>query len=314
MLILNIVNLILGLILLWWAGHKSVIYSVKTSKAFGVDTLFIGFALIAVTTGLPELLVTFSSLLFDEPNLSAGTIIGSNFVDVSLVLGLPGLFFGPIHFAQKEQSKNIFIFFLTFFLMSLLFFIKHINKTIGIILIGIYVFGTYIMYRFSKIKATETNLSSFNQTNTQNSTKLVLLLIWFILLVVIASHVTVKSLVNLVAYTGLAPEIIGATILSVGTSLPELTLSWNALRKKEYSLAIGNSFGSIFEQGTFILGILSLGASRPINLTGLLPISPFFLTAYIIVAYSLLFNKKITKLASFSLVLVTIVYYFYTYL
>ena len=325
---LNIFGLVASLIVLWWSSDKSVEYSLKLSKLFGLTTFFIGFVLIAVATGLPELAVSIMSLWSKVPGVAVGTIIGSNLSDVSLVLGLPALIFGTLHVKSEDKLHLMFMLFTTSIVMALIFIVRPIIFSHGIILIITYliIVGWLWKTRATKVMPQEKAVKILS--NDGNKTKDIVLKVMTLLkltasltVVIAASKISVDTAVFLANKFAYSLEAIGATIFAVGTSLPELALSFQSVRQKEYSLAFGNSFGSILEQATLILGILILGSPKDsINIKPLMPIAPLIFLSYGIVGYSLLKKHKPGKRVGLgriegailtAIFLVHVIYYFY---
>jgi len=326
-ILLNIFLLIASLVALWYSSDKSVEYSIKLSNLFGLTTFFIGFVLIAVATGLPELAVSITSLWSKVPGVAVGTIIGSNLSDVSLVLGLPALFIGTLYVKQEDKLHLLLMLFVTSIVMALIFIISPIVPYHGTILIIIYAVIIWWLWKTesTKIVPKEKAIKLLYENNNNNgllkkittATKLSISLI----IVMISSKFSVDAAVFLANKFAYSLEAIGATIFAVGTSLPELALSFQSVKQKEYSLAFGNSFGSILEQATLILGILALGSpTDSIKIKPFVPIAPLMFLSYGIVGYSLLKKSKTGKQVGLSRIegailtlifAIHVVYYFY---
>ncbi|MFA5075018.1 MAG: hypothetical protein WC436_02835 [Candidatus Babeliales bacterium] len=318
--ILDILVLFLGLIFLWWAGERSVIYTQKLSKIYGLSTFFLGFVLLAISTGIPELAVVIQSLWSGTPNLSLADIIGSNFLDVSVVLGLPTVIFSAIYIDKSDYVKTIFMFGINIILMSFIFFSKSLTNFHGIFFILIYLASCWYLWRTQKkrglISGATEEIHEIISEKKNRKTKFNVFLNLFIslLMTLIASKICVIFAIKLVKASALTFEIIGATIIAIGTSLPEITLNIAAIRRKDYSLAIGNSFGSVLEQGSLLIGLLALFSRSSINLSNIKYIAPFFYLAFIIIGFGIIFRKKINLLEGILLLLLTGVFFVYSYL
>jgi len=301
---LSLAGIIVGLVGLWWSSDKAVEYSLKLSHLFGITTFFIGFVLLAVSTGLPELAIVLTSLWDGVPGVGVGTIIGSNLGDVSLVLGLPAIFIGTLNVRREDKLHLMFMLMVTALVMATIFIVGPLKPFYGLILIGLYIVIVWWLWHTKAIRVTPHKevvevLSDEEKLRKRApwTTKLALSLkiIASMFLVLLSSKISVDSAVALTKHLAMSLETVGVTIFALGTSLPELALSFQAVKKKEYSLAFGNSFGSVLEQATLILGLLVFGSSKPVDLSMLRPIAPLMFLSYAIVAHSLLKKTKVGR-------------------
>jgi cation:H+ antiporter len=314
-ILLDLLLLIFGLVLLWWSGERSVLYTNKLSKIYNLGTFFLGFVLLAVSTGIPEFSVAIQSILSNVPALSVGDIIGSNFLDVSAVLGIPILTVGTIFVSDENYKNAIFMCLVNVFLMSVIFFSKVLMPIHGVVFITIYLLSCWYLWRFQK-----SDYSSFTNNKNKNHVysrgeKLIVFSNLFvsILFVLIASKLCVSSAINLVKQTTISLNVLGTTILAIGTSFPELTLSLAAIKRKDYALALGNSLGSVLEQGSLIIGFLAIFSKTPVNTISIRWVAPFFYAAFLIIGNGIIFRRKINRIEGFLLVLLTLIFFIYGY-
>ncbi len=130
-------------------------------------------------------------------------------------------------------------------------------------------------------------------------------------MILIASEFSVNCAIKLTSLLKFSLETVGATILAIGTSLPELTLAITAVKKKEYSLAIGNSLGSVLEQGTLLLGLLAFASDKPINIVPLRMLAPFMFLSFVILGFGILKRKKLTRIHGAIMVFVFVMFLVY---
>jgi len=316
MIIIYFIALFLCLGALWWSGDLSVRYSVETASKFEFTKLFIGFVLIAVSTGLPELSVTISSLFLDVPAISAGTILGSNVCDISLVLGLAVLFGGTLYIKPKENFDSLLMLLITTFAMIIVFILGTLTRITGLLLILLYAVSIWWLWqnRTQKEKEKEEKIERKIVKELdppgpklfwETKKGVLLKLLGSVVLVLISSEVAVQIAIQLTKLLNFSLSTVGATIFAVGTSLPELSLALNAAKKKEYALAIGNSLGSVLEQGTLLLGLLALFSRQPINIKPLMSLLPFMLASFGIIGFGMIHRKKINRIEG---VLMLIIY------
>jgi cation:H+ antiporter len=310
----SFIVLLSSLVILGFSSDKTIQYLVYIANIFNLSNVFIGFVLLSIATGIPELLIAIQSLIIGKPMVSAGDILGSNFSDVSVCLGLTAGLFGPIYIEFEDKYKHLIVLLLNSALMAFVFLIGYISRPLGFILILIYVACIVIFWEFERKELRqiykerkEEEIIPLQLTTVQ----LVIRLIFFITIVIISSKVCVLSAVNLATNLNIPPGVISAVIIGIGTSLPELSLNIQAVRTKRYAIAIGNSLGSVLEQGSLILGILSLGLEKPLSLKFLVHIVPFMFFSYAMIGYCLIFKRKMTRLYGFILLGTYVAYILY---
>ncbi|NDD55448.1 hypothetical protein EBZ39_16560 [bacterium] len=110
-----------------------------------------------------------------------------------------------------------------------------------------------------------------------------------------ASHLTVHCAVGLATALNASPETIGATILGVGTTLPELALCFGAIRRGDFGLAIGPTLGTVLGQTTLILGLLAVLSKKPVQLAGLQWACMFMFLAFGILACGLMRRRPMGR-------------------
>ena len=309
--------LVCGLLILWWSGDKSVRYSRQASYLFGLSTFFIGFVIVSISTGIPELSVALTSVFNKVPNLSVGDIIGSNFTDISLVLGIPTVLFGAIYVRAKERKDLIFSLVLIFLVMGVVFLFGTLKPIHGLLLIGIYIFCLVEFWKSRHIEVAREEEKKHIEEKLKKEKFLVskigtvIKLLVSIALVLVSSQLCVFSAVKIAAFFKISIVSIGSTIIALGTSFPELALSISAVRRKDYSLALGNALGSVLEQGTLILGILAFSSKNSINVRSAISVAPFMFVAFGIVGYGIIKRNRINRLEGIALLLTYVAFIAY---
>ena len=303
-LTLSFFGVIAGLIGLWWSSDRAIELSIQLSKLFGLSTFFIGFVFMAIATGLPELAIVFTSLWNQVPSMAAGDIIGSNLVDVSLVLGAPALFIGTLNVKKEEKQPLIFMLIATSLVMALVFVIGVLKPIHGLILIILYFASILWLWKTkaTKVVSEEVALEELSGEEKTRKRKAWGIKIWVVVklftclfIVLFSSKLSIDCAMRIASRFTLNIYAIGATVFAIGTSLPELALSFQAVRRKEYALAFGNSFGSVLEQATLILGFLAIGSRKEIDITALRPAAPLMFLAYAVVAHAVLKKTKVGR-------------------
>lgn len=314
--------LIIGLSLLWWSGELTVKYAIATAHIFNLSMFFIGFIVISISTGLPELAITITSLFYGVHQLSVGTILGSNFSDVALVLGLPAFFIRTLLVQKDEYKECVFMLGLSAAVMAFVFLWGELYWWTGILLILVYLIALATIWRLRKIrKATREYFQEELKPEYKPheiSVEQKILVFGKLLasggLVLLGSHLSIVASIALAKHLPWTIGTIGSTIMAVGTSLPELIIAFFAARRKEYALAIGTSFGSVLEQGTLILGILALFSHVPISITQFRHLAPFMFISFAIAGYGIIRRERINRREGGSLILLYLIFLVYEFL
>lgn len=323
-------GIFVGLLGLWWSSDKSVEYSLELSDLFGIKTFFVGFVLMAVATGLPELSVSIVSLWSGVQEVAVGTIIGSNLSDISLVLGVPALFIGPLYVAKTDITNLMLMFVITSLVMGFVFIWGVLPVSVGYILIFLYFLCIWWLWKTrltevvsEKVIGEELSGQEIswwkkwlwgNGTFWMSKFGVIIKLFIALFFVLFTSRIAIYSAVHIAEIFNIGLGALGATIFAIGTSLPELALSIQATKRKKYGLAFGNAFGSILEQATLILGVLVIGASRAVDIRSFRFIAPLMFMSYAIVGNSLLKRKKLGRREGVILLLlfsIHVIYYLF---
>ena len=308
--------IIAGLIVLWFTGSKVVEYALKVAYIFNVSTFFIGFVVLAVAADLPEITVAITSALRGVSEISVGDLVGANFCDVAFVTGITAMFAGVINIAQQERRRLLLLLSSTTIIMLVAFTIGTLLWWHGIILIGIYVCSLITIWkqRYNCTTNLENLYPNTLKTISTNEKWWLVLKLLFYLVILLSTSSLIVYCIEIFAYgCGLSLGTIGATILAIGTSLPELSLSLNALRKKEYALALGPTLGTVLEQCTLILGLLVILSKNPVDLTPMRGASVFMFIGFAIVIGSLM-QKSIKRPVGVVLVSLFVCYLVYHFI
>ncbi len=253
-----------------YASNITIRNAVKVANITRLGKTAVGFSLIAFSTSLPELTVAITAATTSGGALSVGNVLGSNIFNVCAVVGIGGLVFYYHHLRtrrkdQKKGGTNIvfslektelnsiyFGLFVSSVIPIVLIFISAATWVVGLVLIGIFI---GYMYQLSKVRiSTETGETVTTQEKKRLRT-FVLLTVAGALGVVGSAYFLVESAVFIAQTAGLSQQIIGATVVAFGTSLPELTLDLKALSGGHAGLAFGDIVGSSFINITLILGV-----------------------------------------------------------
>lgn len=312
---MSFIFLIIGFLFLIKGADIFVEGASTIAKKFNVPPMIIGLTIVAMGTSAPEAAVSITSSLAGQNDMSIANVVGSNFFNILVVLGISSIIAKlPV---QKDTIKNDTPFLI---LVSLLLFIFGLNLKLGR-LEGFILLGFFALFLINTVKSgmksnnSDTDTSSseaavaidISQEDQISVSKTILLCIVGAIGIIFGGDLVVNSATNIATSFGMSANLVGLTIVAVGTSLPEFVTSVVATKKGETDIAIGNVIGSnIFN----ILLVLGLAASiHPIAMSTLAFIDIVFMLAITILLY--IFMKKDNSLVKKQGILLVVLYIAY---
>ena len=250
---LNILLLLFcGLIVLIVGANMLLKSAVSISLKFEIPKVLIGMTVVSLATSAPELIVSIKAALMGSADLAISNVVGSNIANIGLVLGLT-VFFSPINISKNIYKTHwpIMMFSAIYFLIIILD--GKINVYEGGILIIFLV--TSIAFLIKNKQKVEEDL---NTKSVDSLPKSIILLIVGGICLYFGSEWFISGAIDVASYFGISERIIGISVVSVGTSLPELVTSLVAIVKKEKGISLGNLLGSNIFNVFAVLGITSL--------------------------------------------------------
>ncbi|MCM1441325.1 MAG: calcium/sodium antiporter [Roseburia sp.] len=274
-MLLNVIFLIAGFVILIYGADKLVDGGSALASRLNVPNLVIGLTVVAFGTSTPELVVNIISSAKGESALALGNVLGSNIFNVLAILGVTAAIY-PIAIKKTTTWVEVPMALFAATLIFIAFCNDHwpvpgsytISRTEGIILLCFFlVFVTYTLALARKGQGEEVSIKSRSLPQS-----LFFIIIGFVGLIA-GGHFLVKGAVSIAESLGISQRIIAITIVSIGTSLPELATSLVAARKKNVDMAIGNVVGSNLFNTFLILGTSAVIQPIPMsteNLTDIL--------------------------------------------
>lgn len=287
-------------------SDRIIRYVLVISKALGLSEMAAGFILLSIITSLPELSVSTVASLADEGGLSTGNVLGSNIANLTIILGL-AILIARKTITLKGQSNKELVQFLFISSIIPLFIVQKgtLGPVLGIVLL--------ILFAYFGITISRKTEPSRNDEipQPQKAEKTALVGVKFlagIALIILLSNFAVDSAVDIANLVGLPPSIIGATIIGLGTSLPELATTIQALKQGLVNMAFGNLLGSCITNITLILGISSLLSFSEVNVISLQSIMFYVLLSALSVWYLIGSSEQITKRDAIYLCLIYVIF------
>lgn len=296
---INLVFSIIGLAALVFSADCLVKAASNLALNFGVSKMVIGLTIVAAGTSLPEFVVSVNSSIKGDPSLSLGNVVGSNIMNIALILGLTSIIL-PINSTKEMVKREVPI---MIAVTALAWVLAKTDSKItpyeGILLLVIFIAYNVMSYIIGKREASlkeeyeeeadkvitkevngktvdniveekkeieentekrEENKAEENQKTEDKEEQIpsvgfnLACIIGGIVGMVLGSEFLVRGATNIAKLLGISNEIIGLTLVAIGTSLPELTTSIIAARKGQSDLSVGNVLGSNIFNITAIIG------------------------------------------------------------
>ncbi|GMN10766.1 calcium/sodium antiporter [Croceitalea sp. MTPC9] len=285
----NFLFIILGLVLLILGGNWLLKSAVALSLRLDIPKIVIGMTVVSLATSAPELIVSIKAALDGFPDLALGNVVGSNIANLGLVLAVTVLL-GSIDVRKSFYTTDWPVMMVASILfVGFIYFDGTLQQYEGIIMVVLlFAFLVYIL-RFQKTAVVD-ELPEDDKPLPLYKTVLFLgiggVALWG------GSEFLIDGAVGLASKFGVSDRVIGVTVVSVGTSIPELAASIIAVIKKEKAISLGNLIGSNIFNLLAVLGITSI--ITPINVVdqGLLTNDIFWMLGISFLILPLVFLPK----------------------
>ena len=306
-LIIQIILLIIGFVLLIKGADVFVDGASNVAYNFNIPAVIVGLTIVAFGTSAPEAATSIAFQCGNSGGVALGNIIGSNIFNILMVVGISALI-GTLA-VDKVLIKRDFPFLIVssigLLLISLTF--HQLSQLCGVIFLII-----IIIYVYRLVQEARHDKEAMSQkTEIKLSVKKSwIYLIIGLIAIVIGSAFIERSLDNLIETYHLNKLLMGATVVAIATSMPELITSVSALKKGENGIVIGNALGSSIFNILFILGISS--AIKPIPIGADVIPEILFMTLITIIGAGFAYTQnEIDKKEGIILVILYIIYFAY---
>lgn len=257
-MIVSALLLIIGFVLLIKGADIFVDGASKVAEKMRIPLIVIGLTIVAFGTSAPEAAISITSACQGTAGIAVGNVIGSNILNILLILGLAALF-AKLPVKKSTLKYEIpFVAFITLVLLGIGVLGSDLNRIDGIILIVLFVIFFLYLIRLSKSGDSASDDEVPTLTEKDTVPKMILFILLGLAFIVIGSDATVAGASEIAAQLGVSDRIIGLTIVAFGTSLPELVTSVTAARKGQTDIAVGNIIGSNIFNILFVAGIAAI--------------------------------------------------------
>ena len=299
--------LIFGLTVLVIGGNLLLKAAVSISLRFGIPKLLIGMTVVSLATSAPELIVSIKSALKGSPDLAISNVLGSNIANLGLVLGIT-IVFSPINISKSVYKKEwpIMMFSAVYFLIVVLDGV--ISKTEGGILVCF-----LVMTISALIKLRDKDEVELENESEDSFLKSLLILFFGGLFLYFGSEWFIDGAIMLANSFGISERIIGITVVSVGTSIPELVTSLVAVLNKEKSISLGNLLGSNIFNVFAVLGITSIVTPLTVIDQNIIDYDIYIMLFFAAIIFPLIFFPKKFVLGRKEGIIILLFYTVYIY-
>src|SRR5210317_2419990 len=286
----QILLLLGGLALLIFGGNALLKSSVSISLKLSIPKIIVGMTVVSFATSLPELVVSLNAALAGNPDLALGNVVGSNAANIGLVLGVT-LLFGSMEVSPSFYKIDWPVMMVaTLLLLGFLYFDGILSRVEGAILISIMIAFLWWLLKMQSGPAVVDELPSDDELLSIPMTFGYLVAggvgLW------LGSEWLVEGAVSIAEDIGVSDRVIGITVVSIGTSIPELAASIIAIIKKEKAISLGNLIGSNIFNLLAVLGVTSIITPIELSDKGLLTNDIFWMLGLSFIVLPLVFIPK----------------------
>tara|TARA_Y100000782_G_C10125723_1_gene240662 strand:+ start:89 stop:1033 length:945 start_codon:yes stop_codon:yes gene_type:complete len=249
-----------GLVLLYFGADWLVQGAVTLALHLGLSPLIVGLTVVALGTSIPETLVSVQAAIGHQGGIALGNVIGSNILNIALVLGLSALLH-PLKVDSHLVKADVPLLVGATFMLVVLLEDLHISRMEGAFLLLCimgYVIGNIMTVKRTSPKEDVIEGMEVPKDPGKTLKKDIGFLCIGLVSLAFGANFLVSGAVDLARLWGLSEALIGLTIVSIGTGTPELATALMAAHRKTSDLAIGNAVGSNLFNIMFVLGIAGL--------------------------------------------------------
>ena len=302
-----------GLVLLIWGADRFVHGAAAAARNLGVAPVLIGLTIVAFATSAPEILVSAVAAIRGEPLLAFGNAIGSNIVNIGLVLGCVAVI-RPIELQSATLRREMPALLAVSLLTVSLFLDTFLSRVDGLVMITGLVIVMIWLARLGYRSAATDPMTADYEAEIPKDVSMVMAIFWLVLgliTLLIGAELLVDGAIAVARFVGVSEVVIGITLVAFGTSLPELAVSVVSALKGEYGLAIGNIVGSNIFNLLAVIGVAATISPSSLPPT-VLSLHIFVMVAFTLVLFVMTYDydgkTELSRLEGVALLLSYIAY------
>ena len=305
---MDLIYAALGLVILLLAGDALVRGAVNLALRLGIPALIVSLTIVSLGTSAPELVIGVDAVLTGAAGLAIGNVVGSNTANVLLVLGLPAMVAAILCSATNTGRSYVYMLAATALFIAACF-LGPITWVHGLVLLAALalIIGDQIRDARAHMRAGN-GVAVEGADPSMRAWKITMYLVLGLVGLPVGANLFVTSAVNIATALNVSEEVIGLTLVAVGTSLPELATTVVAAMRRQAEVALGNVIGSNIFNLLAIVGVASLFGSIPVEAKFLTRDLWVMLGASLLLAPFVLWRLDITRTVGAGL---TIAYFIY---
>lgn len=257
---------------------------VRLAERLQVSTLAIGLTVVAIGTSLPEVAASIAAALRNHPEIAFGNVVGSNICNIGLIIGLPAMLM-PITCSQSVvRREGLQMLAITALFSALAFMMAEVPRILGcgyVVLFFIYVFKAFRTSGDSD-KMSEDSQKDISAEENEDLEEalhgvanIIIRIVVSLAILLISSEYVVQSTINLARALEISETVIALSLIALGTSLPELSVSVAAAKRQQGDIVIGNIVGSNISNILLVIGTAAIINPLSLELTSLKLDLPF---------------------------------------
>lgn len=306
-------NIIIGFIVLIWGADRFVHGAAASARNLGIAPLLVGLTVVAFATSAPEILVSVVSSLRGQPGLAFGNAIGSNIVNIGLVLGITALV-RPIPLKSATLRREMPALLAVSLLTVSLFLDTFLSRIDGIVMLTGLVIVMFWLTKLGVRSAENDPIKMDYEAEIPANVDMRVAIFWIVVglgALLIGAQWLVTGSIGIAKTLGVSEVVIGITIIAFGTSLPELAVSLVSVLKGEYGLAIGNIIGSNIFNLLAVIGVAATIHPSALAPT-VLSLHIFVMVAFTLVLFAMTYDydgkAKLTRIEGLALLVAYVGY------
>lgn len=299
---LKYIILIIGFLLLIKGADLFVDKATIIATKLKIPKIIIGMTIVAIGTSLPELSVSVQSSILGLNDMCVANVIGSNIFNLLMITGTIAL----LSKVKINNFMNVFKTFGVYILLIVLSLDKNLSLLDGIILLGV-----FIAYMINMIKSESYTEEENEDVVKEHILKTIILGLIGLAGIAYGGNLVIESARDIALSLGMSENLVGLTVVALGTSLPEYVTSIVACKKDEMDIAIGNILGSNIFNILLVLGLASLLAPISVSIVTLIDALFMFITMILFIIFT--FKKRtVNKFTGIMFIMTYVAYICYT--
>lgn len=250
--------LIVGLLLVVYSADRLVFAASILCRTFGIPPLIIGMTVVSIGTSLPEIIVSLAASLHEQRDLAVGTALGSNIINILLILGLAALV-RPFTVHSDVLRRELPLMLLVSVVAGSVLYDGQLSRSDGIFLLFLAVLWLLFIVKLARQGTDSLTREQLAELPRDGGLPVAFLWLGIALIIMpVATRMVVDNATVLANYFAISELTMALTAIAIGTSLPELATAIAGVRKGENDIAVGNIIGANIFNIVIVLGLPAL--------------------------------------------------------